>query len=144
VIEQAPDPDRRVTLGTGRDAFGLPVAELRWFIGARELESAERAEELLRGELQRRGVGRLRSGRELSPDGDLAAAVHPSSHHHLGTTRMHHDPRHGVVDADGRVHGVANLFVAGGSVFPTAGFANPTLTIVALALRLGTYLRQDV
>src|SRR5207244_7240442 len=52
VIEQAPDPDRRVTLGSGRDAFGLPVAELRWFVGARELESAERAEELLRGELQ--------------------------------------------------------------------------------------------
>ena len=53
---------------------------------------------------------------------------------------MHADPRHGVVDADGRVHGTHNLFIAGASVFPTAGFANPTLTIVALALRLADHL----
>jgi choline dehydrogenase-like flavoprotein len=56
---------------------------------------------------------------------------------------MHADPRLGVADADGRVHGTSNLFVTGGSVFPTSGFANPTLTIVALALRLGAYLRED-
>jgi choline dehydrogenase-like flavoprotein len=54
---------------------------------------------------------------------------------------MHADPSQGVVDADGRVHGIANLYVAGGSVFPTAGFANPTLTIVALALRLADRLK---
>jgi choline dehydrogenase-like flavoprotein len=88
--------------------------------------------------------GLLRTGRDLAPGGDLLAAVHPSAHHHLGTTRMHAEERHGVVDADGRVHGLANLFVAGGSVFPTSGFVNPTLTIVALALRLGAHLRQDV
>jgi choline dehydrogenase-like flavoprotein len=144
VIEQAPDPERRVTLGSARDAFGLPVAQLRWFVGARELESAERAEGILRRELRESGTGRLTTARELAPDGDLTATLHPSAHHHLGTTRMHRDPRHGVVDADGRVHGVANLFVAGGSVFPTSGFVNPTLTIVALALRLGAYLSQDV
>ena len=56
------------------------------------------------------------------------------------TTRMHADPRHGVVDADLRVHGVRNLYAAGASVFPTAGFANPTLTIVALSLRLADVL----
>jgi choline dehydrogenase-like flavoprotein len=138
VIEQAPDPERRVTLGSARDRFGSPVARLHWFVGARELESAERAQELLSDELARRRVGRL-----LASEGD-GAAVHPSAHHHLGTTRMHRDPRHGVVDPDGRVHGVSNLFVAGGSVFPTSGFANPTLTIVALALRLGAHLSQDV
>jgi len=144
VIEQAPDLERRVTLGSARDRFGLPVPRLRWFGGARELESAERAEELLRAGFERHGLGRLRTGRELAPDGDLSAAVHPSAHHHLGTTRMHRDPRHGVIDADARVHGIANLFVAGGSVFPTGGFVNPTLTIVALALRLGAHLREDV
>jgi choline dehydrogenase-like flavoprotein len=144
VVEQAPDPERRVTLGSARDRFGLPVARLRWSVGARELESAERTQELVREELLRRGLGLLRTGRELAPGGDLAAAVHPSVHHHLGTTRMHRDPRHGVVDADTRVHGVANLFVAGGSVFPTSGFVNPTLTIVALALRLVANLRQDM
>ena len=143
VIEQVPDPDRRVSLSATRDELGLPVARLRWFLGARELESAERAEEILRSELRQTGLGRLTTGRELAR-GDLAAAVHPTAHHHLGTTRMHRDPRQGVVDEHARVHGVANLFVAGGSVFPTSGFVNPTLTIVALALRLSAHLRQEV
>ena len=63
-------------------------------------------------------------------------------HHHLGTTRMHTDPKQGVVDSDCRVHGVSNLFVAGSSVFPTAGSANPTLTIVALAARPADHLKR--
>ncbi len=66
----------------------------------------------------------------------------PNAHHHAGTTRMHTDPRFGVADADARVHGTENLYVAGASVFPTAGFANPTLTIVAMALRLADHLKQ--
>jgi choline dehydrogenase-like flavoprotein len=60
----------------------------------------------------------------------------------MGTTRMAADPRQGVVDADCRVHGIDNLYVAGSSVFPTCGAANPTLTIVALALRLADHLRE--
>jgi len=64
--------------------------------------------------------------------------------HHLGTTRMAADPRAGVVDADCRVHGVANLYIAGSSVFPTGGCANPTLTIVALALRLADHLEAQL
>ena len=64
------------------------------------------------------------------------------SWHHIGTTRMAASPREGVVDGNCRVHGTANLYVAGSSVFPTAGTANPTLTIVALALRLGDHLKQ--
>jgi choline dehydrogenase-like flavoprotein len=60
----------------------------------------------------------------------------------MGTTRMHEDEHRGVVDAEGRVHGVRNLFVAGSSVFPTGGYANPTLTIVALAIRLAEHLRH--
>jgi choline dehydrogenase-like flavoprotein len=62
--------------------------------------------------------------------------------HHIGTTRMHADPRFGVVDPDCRVHGCANLHVAGSSVFPTSGYANPTLTIVALAVRLSEHLKR--
>jgi choline dehydrogenase-like flavoprotein len=61
--------------------------------------------------------------------------------HHLGTTRMHTDPAMGVVDGDCRVHGMSNLYITGGSVFPTGGYANPTLTIAALALRLAEHLR---
>jgi choline dehydrogenase-like flavoprotein len=64
--------------------------------------------------------------------------------HHMGTTRMHTDPTRGVVDADCRVHGLHNLWLAGSSVFPTGGAANPTLTIVALALRLARRLRQEL
>jgi choline dehydrogenase-like flavoprotein len=69
--------------------------------------------------------------------------VDPDVHHHAGTTRMHDDDRLGVVNSDLRMHGLDNLFVIGASVFPTAGVANPTLTIIALALRLADYLRQS-
>ena len=62
----------------------------------------------------------------------------------MGTTRMNADPRHGVVDADRRVHGVSNLYVAGSSVFPTGGYANPTLTLIALAIRLADNLKQQL
>jgi choline dehydrogenase-like flavoprotein len=64
--------------------------------------------------------------------------------HHMGTTRMSDDPKRGVVDADCRVHGLSNLFVAGSSVFPTAGSGTPTLTLVALALRLADTLRRSL
>ena len=62
----------------------------------------------------------------------------------MGTTRMDDDKRQGVVDRNCRIHGIANLFIAGGSVFPTAGRVNPTLTIVALAIRLADHLKQTV
>jgi choline dehydrogenase-like flavoprotein len=61
--------------------------------------------------------------------------------HHMGTTRMHRDPKQGVVDENSRIHGIENLFVAGPSVFPTGGYANPSLTIVALALRLADHIK---
>jgi choline dehydrogenase-like flavoprotein len=61
--------------------------------------------------------------------------------HHMGTTRMHDDPKQGVVDANSKLHGVANLYVAGSSVFPTYGSSNPTLNLVALTLRLSNHLK---
>ena len=70
------------------------------------------------------------------------AAKFDSGAHQLGTTRMSATPAAGVVDGDGMLHGVGDLFVAGGSVFATSGYANPTLTIVALALRLAAHLRR--
>ncbi len=62
--------------------------------------------------------------------------------HHMGTTRMSADPKLGVVDANSRVHGIGNLYVAGSSVFPTYGASNPTLNLVALTLRLAAHLRR--
>lgn len=133
-LEQAPDLENRVMLGRNRDAFGLPRAEVHW--RWREIDRASHAHlrTLLANEFESRGIGRLevRAGLALDP-----AACHPT-----GTTRMSASPEGGVVDTDARVHGVSNLFVAGSSVFPTSGFANPTLTIVALALRLADHLRR--
>ena len=88
------------------------------------------------------GLGRVHIS--SMPDGDRWPAVLRGSRHHMGATRMSENPRTGVVDATCRVHGVANLYIAGSSVFASSGYANPTLTIVALALRLGDELRRQL
>jgi len=131
-LEQVPDRENRVALGTDRDRFDTPKPEIHWRWRERDRENLGRIRALVAAELERSGVGRVTFDEEALPD--------PNAHHHMGTTRMHRDPRHGVVTEDGRVHGVANLFVAGSSVFPTSGFANPTLTILALAVRLSEHL----
>jgi choline dehydrogenase-like flavoprotein len=64
--------------------------------------------------------------------------------HHLGTTRMHVDPKQGVVDANSRVHGLSNLYVSGSGVFPTYSASNPTMNLVALTLRLAAHLKQGM
>jgi choline dehydrogenase-like flavoprotein len=137
--EQVPNADSRVTLSRSRNAYGIPRARLDWRVTDADLGAVRRAQELLGEELRAAGAGRLEDllGDERPP------ALISGHHHHLGTTRMHDDPAHGVVDRTGRVHGLANLFVTGGSVFPTGGAANPTLTIVALAMRLADHLRQE-
>ncbi len=132
--EQAPDPENRITLGTNRDALGIPRAVIHWRWRDADRRSASRAVELLAAAFDKAGIGRLR----ISPGESFT----PGTHHPASTTRMSDDPRLGVVDATGKVHGTANLFVAGASVFPTAGFANPMLTIVALALRLADHLAR--
>jgi choline dehydrogenase-like flavoprotein len=140
VMEQAPNPDSRVTLGRDRDRLGCRRTALRWRLSSLDKFTAHRAHAILGEELSRSGVGHMRSlmGREVDP---WPASVR-GARHHIGTTRMHADSRRGVVDADCRVHGIANLYVAGSSVFPTSGAANPTLTIVALALRLAAHLQN--
>ena len=138
-IDPVPNPDSRVTLGERRDALGLPELRLDWRLTALDRHSVRRSLEILGAELGRAGLGRVRilldeEGREWPED--LAGGWH-----HMGTTRMADDPRHGVVDRLGRVHGIPNLMVAGSSVFPTAGSGTPTMTIVALALRLADHLK---
>lgn len=133
-LEQAPHPDNRIVLGDRRNPLGGRMAALHWRWREADARNLSRLHEVLKRELPRAGFGRIESINSLKPE--------PNAHHHAGTTRMSEDAARGVVDADSRVHGIENLFVAGSSVFPTAGFANPTLTIVALALRLGDHLRQ--
>jgi choline dehydrogenase-like flavoprotein len=98
-----------------------------------------KAQELFARALETIGLGRVERVRQA--DGSPHLARPAGSHHLMGTTRMHEDPRQGVVDANCRVHGLDNLYVAGSSVLPTGGYANPTLTLVALALRLADHLK---
>lgn len=136
MAEQAPNPSSRLMLGDRRDPIGLRRLRLDWQLTDHDRQSMIKTEELVGEELQRAGVGRL-VGPLTSPDVTWQIS---GQWHHLGTTRMHVDPTRGVVDADARVHEMSNVWVTGGSVFPTGGYANPTLTIVALALRLADHL----
>ena len=140
VMEQAPNPESRVVLGHDRDSLGCPRVILRWQLSAIDKHTAHRAHEILGEELRRAGIGRLQSS--LGREDDPWPSGLRGARHHMGTTRMHSDPRRGVVNPDGRVHGIANLYVAGSSVFPTSGAANPTLTILALSLRLAEHVKH--
>ena len=148
--EQAPDPDSRVLLSDERDALGMPRVKLDWRLGELDVRSVEVLVRTLGQELERLGLGRVEPADWLSdPAGgwrtDPLVSAHPiGGYHHMGTTRMSADPRHGVVDARARVHGLPNLYVAGSSLFPTGGWANPTLTIVALALRAADDIDQTL
>ncbi|MFC0406644.1 GMC oxidoreductase [Roseomonas elaeocarpi] len=147
--EQAPNPDSRVVLSTERDALGQRRADLDWRLSSLDKHSAKVMTELLGSEFTRLGLGKvapdgwLLDGTADWPLEDTEGDHHTilqGGHHHIGTTRMGDNPRTAVVDADCRVFGKENLYVAGSSVFPTSGWANPTLTIVALALRLADHL----
>ena len=138
--EQAPNPDSRVTLGTRRDRFGLPVAQVDWRPAASDRASIRASQEAVDAALRGAGLGHV----EFMLGDEHPPALLEGNFHHLGATRMHPDPAMGVVDADCRVHGVRNLYVAGSSVFPTYGCSNPTLTVVALALRLADHLKKQL
>jgi choline dehydrogenase-like flavoprotein len=138
--EQAPHPDNRVTLSDKLDQLGCPQTQLHWYWTATDIASIRKSQGILAAEFARAGVGTL----QIELNGDLPQISHSSSHHHMGTTRMHNDPKQGVVDANCQVHGIPNLFIAGSSVFPTGGYANPTLTIVALALRLADHVKEQM
>jgi len=124
----------RSLLADERDALGVPRAQLHWTWSDTEQAEWERTRSLISAEIETAGLGAVERTGSTRPD--------PNAHHHAGTTRMADHPDWGVVDRDGRVHGTDNLYITGASVFPTAGFANPTLTIVALAVRLAEHLRK--
>ena len=102
----------------------------------KKTKSLLRLQELVDPALKKAHIGYLD---ETSQELDDLHYTHAS--HHIGTTCMSDDPRTGVINSDCRVHGIRNLFIAGSSIFPTSGYANPTLTIVALALRLAEHLK---
>ena len=138
-LEQAPRPENRITLGESHDAFGLPRLRMCWTLGDLEKRTVACAHELLAEALRDNGVGSLFSDlpslENRWPD-ELAFSSHT-----MGTTRMSASPRNGVVDSDCRVHGVNNLYVAGGSVLSTTGANMVTFNLLVLALRLSDHLK---
>lgn len=134
VLEPVPNPDSRVTLDHATDPFGCNLPRVDWRLTDQDRRGATETQRLLREDLLHRGLITVENGGEASAEATMADVGW--CWHHMGTTRMHESPRHGVVDPDGRVHGVGNLYVAGSSVFPTMGADHPTMTIVALALRM--------
>ncbi|UYN93994.1 MAG: GMC family oxidoreductase [Enhydrobacter sp.] len=138
--ETAPNPDSRITLDTERDRLGQQQVCLDWRLSPIDKRTSRHLCRILGEELARLGFGRLHMDDWILRDDESWEDHHPRDHH-MGTTRMGTDPSTGVVDPNCRVHGMANLYIAGSSVFPTYGAAPPTLTIVALALRLADHLR---
>lgn len=139
--EQQPNPSSRVTLGQEPDALGVPRICIDWRYTAIDIDTVGRAMALLADDLRRDGIGELKYD-AASVESEITR-YGAYGGHHIGTARMGNDPRESVVDANCRVHGVRNLFVAGTAVFPTSSQANPTLTVIALALRLAELLKRE-
>jgi len=147
--EQAPNHDSRVRLSSTRDTLGMPQADLDWRMSSLDKQSVAVLVENLSDELERLGLGRVEPSEWLSTEdaawpNDPTVGRHPiGGYHQMGTTRMSASPAEGVVDQNSRVHGVQNLYLAGSSIFPTGGWADPNLTIVAMTLRLADHLKRD-
>lgn len=140
--EQVPLRESRVTLGEGRDAHGMPRLHVDWRYAPQDVATVQRAVAQLAADFAASGTGRF----DYDPGEVEAEMTRYGAYggHHIGTARMGADPRTSVVNADCRLHEVDNLYLAGSAVFPTSSQANPTLTIVALALRLADHLRGQL
>jgi len=143
ISEQRPDPDSRVSLSKRKDRLDVPLAKVNWRINDEERRTLVRIAHLTRDAFARAGLPKpiLES---WVAEQRLADGVIIDMAHSLGTTRMSEDPRSGVVDENCQVHGVRGLYVAGASVFPTSGHANPTLMILALAIRLADTIKSKL
>jgi choline dehydrogenase-like flavoprotein len=141
IVEQRPNPDSRITLSDRTDILGVPVAQVDWRTSDQEATTVRRATRFFVDEMRRLGLPAPEPVAMIEdPESEffLPDVAHPS-----GTTRMSADPKSGVVDPNCAVHGVDGLYAVGSSVFPTNGHANPTYTIVALAVRLADHLRAQ-
>ncbi len=140
--EQTPNPASRITLSSETDELGMRRAVLDWHTTPFDRKGIRLVASHAMQEFRRLGIGEIIEADWLAgtdwPE-DLAGGPH-----HMGTTRMSSDPRTGVVDKNCKVHGVEGLYITGSSVFPTGGHANPTLSILALAIRLADHVRESL
>lgn len=139
-VEQMPNVDSRLTLSERRDALGMPMARIDWRFGDAERRTVQRFGQLAQQAFAGMGLSELRLTDSVRT-GDFQPRDFWDVAHPAGGTRMASDPRRGVVDEQGQVHGVQGVFVVGTSVFPTNGHANPTLTLMALAVRLADHIK---
>lgn len=137
IIEPTPNPGSRVTLSAEKDQLGCHMVRLNWRLTDADRRTLERTSEILRDDFESSDLGTV-----SALEGDRWPPQAKWTWHHMGTTRMHSDPRQGVVDENCRMHSVANLFIAGSSIFPAVGSNAPTLTIIALAVRLADHIRN--
>lgn len=141
MMEQTPSKDNRVELSSEKDPLGIAKVSIKWQVSDDDKERAWRAFSILGKEIAAARLGRVRLIKEMKNqvwDDQMGFG-----HHHMGTTRMASSPFHGVVDSKNKVFGLNNLYVAGSSVFPTGGHVPPTLTIVALSVRLAQALKEE-
>lgn len=136
--EQVPDKDNSISLLESTDKFGMPRVKVAWRMTDQDINSGIKSFELLKGLLERTDSCRLEFDSERL-EKNVTSAL-PVGGHHIGSTRMGYTDFDSVVNSNCQVHGVNNLFIASSSIFPTNGHANPTLTIVALSLRLANHL----
>ena len=143
IVEPEPNPDSRVMLSPSqKDRLGMSRVRVDWRLTSKVQRTFDRTLAIMADEMHRSGVARV----ELDPpiEGGKWPSDIEGTWHHMGTTRMHDSPKQGVVDRNCKVHGLSNLFVAGSSVFPTAGANFPTITLAALAFRLSEHLAREL
>ena len=144
-MEQSPNPDSRVSLYGEKDELGVPKARLNWDLTDLDKRSMRKIYEIIGEQVGMADVGRIKLYDFLRDENDMSwPASTGGGWHHMGTTKMHNDPKRGVVDENCKVHGISNLFVAGSSCFTTAAAPNPTLSLVALSLRLSDHVKTII
>ena len=143
MLEQRPDPNSRLRLSPDKvDALGMPLSEIDWKISDLERQTVLKMGDVIAQEFSRLNLPLPQIAPWLKEDKNWRERFTEKSHP-TGTTRLSSDPREGVVDTNLQLHGVSGIYIAGSSVFPTAGAANPTLMIVALSLRLANWLKTS-
>lgn len=142
--EHVPSRESRITVSAKKDSYGLASAVIDLRFCDQDVRSVIESHKLLDEALRANGIGRLEFMYPAQELWDRVYAQASDGFHQVGTTRMGSDPKTSVVDSDLKVHGIANLYVASSSVFPTSGQANSTLLAVALALRLAQHLHTSI
>ena len=138
MIEQTPDRNNRITLGEKKDPYNIRRININWKVSEEDKRSSWKALDVLAREVGKLSIGRLRVLKER--ESRVWASQLGFGHHHIGTTRMANSPKQGVVNANLKVFGSNNLYLGGSSVFPTGGHVPPTLTLVALSIRLANHI----